>query len=54
MYMSQDIIKVWMVKFGESPVICQIRQGFPPPKIHTIWYIILEFDAIKSIDYSNE
>ena len=54
MYMSQDIVKVWMVKFGKPPVIHQIRQGFPPPKIHAIQYIILDFDAIESIDYSNE
>ena len=43
-----------MVKFGEPPVICRICQGFPLPKIHAIWYIILDFDAIESIDYSNE
>ena len=40
-----------MVKFGELPVICQ---GFPLPKIHAIQYITLDFDAVESIDYSNE
>ena len=29
--MSQDNVKIWKVKFGELPVICQIY--FPPPKI---------------------
>ena len=37
LYMSQDIVRIWMVKFGESPVICQIHQGFPPSKIHALW-----------------
>ena len=45
--MSQDIVKVWMVKFGESPAIYQIHQGFPLPKIHTIWYIILVLMLLK-------
>ena len=54
LYMSQEIVKVWMVKFGKPPVIHRIGQGFPPPKIHAIWYIILDFDAIKSIGYNNE
>ena len=30
--------KIWRVKFGELMVIRQIRQCFPPPKFHTIWY----------------
>ena len=34
--MSRDIVKIWTVKFGKPPVIFQIRQGFPPPKIHAI------------------
>ena len=35
LFISQNIVKIWMVKFGEPPVICQ---GFPPPKIHAIWH----------------
>ena len=31
LFMSHDNVKVWKVKFGELPVICQIY--FPPPKI---------------------
>ena len=38
MYMSRDIVKIWMVKFGKPPVINQIHQGLPPPKSCTIWY----------------
>ena len=30
--MSQDIVKIWMVKFGQPPVIHQTCQGFPLPK----------------------
>ena len=33
LFVSQDIVEIWMVKFGEPPVIHQIRQGFPLPKI---------------------
>ena len=33
-FMSLDIM-IWMVKFGELSVI---HQGFPLPKLHTIWY----------------
>ena len=29
-----------MVKFGEPPVIRQIFQGFPLPKIHAIQYFL--------------
>ena len=29
-YVSQDIVRIWMVKFGKPPVI---RHGFPLPKI---------------------
>ena len=41
LFVSQDIVEIWMVKFGELPVIHQIRQGFPLPKkshhtVHTI------------------
>ena len=34
--MSQDIINIWMVKFGESPVI---RQGFPLPIIRAMYLV---------------
>ena len=40
--MSQDIVKIWMVKFAEPPVIRQIRQGFCLPKIHAIQYHIMQ------------
>ena len=33
--MSQDIVRIWVVKFGEPLLICQ---GYPPPNIHTVWY----------------
>ena len=42
-FMSQDIVKIWTVKFGKAPVICQIRQGFPLPKICAIWYNDIEY-----------
>ena len=32
-YMSQDIVKIQLVKLGKPPVLCQ---GFPLPKILTI------------------
>ena len=35
LFMSRDIVKTKMVKFGKPPMICQ---GFPLLKIHTIWY----------------
>ena len=38
LFMSQDINKIWMVKFDEPPVIHQIHQGFPLPNIHDIQY----------------
>ena len=28
LFMSQDIVKIWMVKYGEPPVICQIHQKY--------------------------
>ena len=34
--MSQDIVKIWIAKFGEPPASCQIRKGFPPLKIRAI------------------
>ena len=40
LFVSQDIVEIWIVKFGEPPVIHQIRQGFPLPKNHTIRYIL--------------
>ena len=39
LFISWDIVKIWMVKFGEPPVICQIHQGFPPPKFHTSYTV---------------
>ena len=45
LFMSQNIVKIWMVKFGEQSVIHQIhqsrpsRQSIPPPKICAIWYL---------------
>ena len=38
--MSQNIITIWRIIFGKSPVICQIRQSFPMPNICTIWHFI--------------
>ena len=38
-YMLRDIVKIWVVKLGESPVIHQLHQDFPLPKIRTIWYM---------------
>ena len=37
--MSQDVIRIQMVKFGEPLVICQICQGFSLPNIHAIWHL---------------
>ena len=34
---DQDIVKIWMVNFGEPPVICQIHQGFPLSKTHMLY-----------------
>ena len=39
----KTLLRIWTVKFGELPVISQIRQGFPPPMIHTIWYFFASF-----------
>ena len=39
MITSRDIVKIWTVKFSKPPVIHQVRQGFPPPKIHTKQYV---------------
>ena len=39
--MSRDIVKIWMAKFGEQPVICKIHQVFLPPKICTICYLLI-------------
>ena len=39
--MSQDIVKIWMVRFSEPPVICQIRQGFPLPNSCDIQCFVL-------------
>ena len=39
--MSQDIVKIWMVRFSEPPVIYQIRQGFPLPSSCDIQYFVL-------------
>ena len=36
LFMSRDIVLIWMVKFGKPPVICQIYQDFPLPKI-SVW-----------------
>ena len=33
LFVPRDIVKIWMVKFGKPPVIHQIHQGHPPPKI---------------------
>ena len=38
LFMAQNIAKIWMVKFGKPPVICQ---GFPLPKICNMQYIAL-------------
>ena len=49
--MSQD--NVWMAKFGEPPVIHQIHQGYPPPKVYAIQYISLIYirDAAIVVTY---
>ena len=39
-YVMIKILQIWMVKFGKPLVIRQIRQGLPPPNIHTIQCII--------------
>ena len=36
--MSRGIVRISVVKFGKSPMICQICQGFPPPKIFAILF----------------
>ena len=33
-----DIVLIWIVKFGEPPVIHQIHQGFPVPHFYVIQY----------------
>ena len=43
LFMSQDIIKICMVKFGEPPVIRQIYQGFICQKfVLTVFGSLLE------------
>ena len=37
--MSRDIVKIWMVTFGEPPMIHQIHQGLPPPKALAMQYL---------------
>ena len=44
--MSQD--NVWMAKFGEPPVIHQIHQGYPPPKVYAIQYISLIYIIVTN------
>ena len=46
--MSRDIIELWMVKFGESPVIHQVCQGFLLPKICAIQYFKLQGKVVDS------
>ena len=41
LFMSPDIVKIWMVKFVEQPVIGQFRQGIPPPKIYALRYALM-------------
>ena len=41
LYMLQDIVRIWVVKFGKPPVICRIHQGFPSPKICAISYVLI-------------
>ena len=38
LFVSRDIVKNWMVKFDESPVI---PQDFPPPNIHDMQYYVV-------------
>ena len=38
LFMSQAIVKIWMVKFDEPPVILQIYQGFSLPNTAK-WYV---------------
>ena len=33
-----DTVLIWMIKFGEPPVIHQIHQGFPVPHFYVIQY----------------
>ena len=35
----RDIVRIWIIKCGKPPVIFQIYQGFPLPKIRAIWYL---------------
>ena len=35
---SQIQSQIWKVKFGKSPLICQIRQTFPMPNICAMLY----------------
>ena len=40
LFMSQDIVIIWTVRFGKSPpVIHQFCHGFPPPNIRAIQYV---------------
>ena len=36
--MSQDIVKICMIKLAELPVTYQIHQGFPLPTVYAIQY----------------
>ena len=36
-FMSLDIVKIWMAKYSEPPVIRQLCQGFPLQNIHAMW-----------------
>ena len=38
LYMSRNNVRIWMVKFVKPPVIHQICQSFPPPKI-SVYYM---------------
>ena len=40
LFMSQDIIKICMVKFGEPPVIRQIYQGFICQKLYLLYLAV--------------
>ena len=49
-FISQDVVKISVVKFDEPSVIYQICQGFPPPKICAIRYIDF-FNFAPSLQY---
>ena len=47
LYMSWDIVRIWMIKFSKPPMICQIRQGFPlPDSQYTVVISIVYYSVV--------